>query len=161
VHAEAPLFIPGLGAVIRVKQAFTDPRQDALVGLAGPLWGLGAALAALGLGAATGAPVFVAIARMGAWINLFNLIPIWQLDGGRAFRALAPSGRWFAVAATAVAWSLVEEPLLLLLVIGGAYRTLTDHHQVPARSDRTVLAQYVVLVAAFSALTLLKALPRG
>ena len=44
VPASAPLFIPGLGAVIRLKQDFTDPRQDARVGLAGPIWGLGAAV---------------------------------------------------------------------------------------------------------------------
>ena len=88
VKAEAPMFIPGLGAVIRLRQSFTDPRQDALVGLAGPIWGLGAAIWGPGPGTATGEPYFLAIARLGAWINLFNLIPIWQLDGGRAFRAL-------------------------------------------------------------------------
>ena len=44
-----PLFVPGLGAFIRLKQALTDPRQDARVGLAGPIWGLGAALVACGV----------------------------------------------------------------------------------------------------------------
>jgi Zn-dependent protease len=151
VKAEAPMFIPGLGAMIRLRQAFTDPRQDALVGLAGPLWGLGAALVALVAGMATGAPIWFAIARLGGWINLFNLIPIWQLDGGRAFRALGRSGRWFAVLAIAVAWSLSEEPLLVLLMLGGVFRTLTD--TPPPHSDRQVLWQYVFLVAVLSALT--------
>ena len=36
--------MPGLGAMIRLNQAFTDPRQDTRVGLAGPIWGLGAAV---------------------------------------------------------------------------------------------------------------------
>jgi Zn-dependent protease len=152
VRASAPMFIPGLGAVIRVQQSFTDPRQDALVGLAGPLWGLGAAITALILGTATGLPYFLAIARLGAWINLFNLIPIWQLDGGRAFRALARSGRWFALAAIAVAWSLSEESLLILLLMGGVFRTLTDH-QTPAHSDRLALWQYVFLIATLATLT--------
>jgi Zn-dependent protease len=151
VQAHAPMFIPGLGAVIRVQQSFTDPRQDALVGLAGPLWGLGAAITALVLGTATGEPYFLAIARLGAWINLFNLIPIWQLDGGRAFRALGRSGRWFALLAIAVAWSLSEESLLILLLLGGVFRTLTD--AAPPRSDRLVLWQFVFLIAALSALT--------
>ena len=44
IAASAPLFIPGVGAFIRLKQEFTDPRQDARVALAGPIWGLGAAL---------------------------------------------------------------------------------------------------------------------
>jgi Zn-dependent protease len=152
VKASAPMFIPGMGAVIRVQQSFTDPRQDALVGLAGPLWGLGAAIMALVLGTATGLPYFLAIARLGAWINLFNLIPIWQLDGGRAFRALGRSGRWFALAAIAVAWSFSEESLLILLLMGGVFRTLTDH-QAPPRSDRLVLWQYVFLIATLATLT--------
>ena len=45
VPATAPLFIPGLGAVIRLRQSFINPREDARVGLAGPIWGCGAALA--------------------------------------------------------------------------------------------------------------------
>jgi Zn-dependent protease len=151
VKASAPMFIPGLGAMIRVQQSFTDPRQDALVGLAGPIWGLGAAITALVLGTVTGEPYFYAIARLGAWINLFNLIPVWQLDGGRAFRALGRSGRWFALAAIAVAWSLSEESLLILLILGGVFRTLSE--PAPQRSDRLVLWQYVFLIAALSALT--------
>jgi Zn-dependent protease len=151
VRAQAPMFLPGLGAVIRLRQALTDPRQDALVGLAGPLWGLGAALGAWAVGWATGAPLWVAIAKLGAWINLFNLLPLWQLDGGRAFRALSRSGRWFAVLAIAVAWSLSEESLLLLLLIGGVIRTVSD--SAPRRSERVAMGQYVFLIAALSALT--------
>ena len=48
IHAGAPLFVPGLGAFIRLRQELTDPKQDARVGLAGPFWGLGAALVCLG-----------------------------------------------------------------------------------------------------------------
>ena len=44
VKASAPLFIPGVGAMIRLKQGFIDPREDARVGLAGPIWGCAAAL---------------------------------------------------------------------------------------------------------------------
>ncbi|MBV8200299.1 MAG: site-2 protease family protein, partial [Acidobacteria bacterium] len=87
--ASAPVFIPGLGALIRLRQHPANPRDDARIGLAGPIWGLGAALVAwvgflLGWG-----QVWGAVARFGAWINLFNLLPFWQLDGGRAFHALS------------------------------------------------------------------------
>ena len=51
-----------------------------------------------------------------------------------------------------MAWSLSEESLLILLLLGGVFRTLTDH-QAPPRSDRLVLWQYVFLIAALSALT--------
>jgi Zn-dependent protease len=160
VKAEAPMFIPGLGAVVRMRQALTDPRQDALVGLAGPIWGLGAALAAAAAGLATGLPIWMAIAKLGAWINLFNLLPLWQLDGGRAFRALSRSGRWFALLSIAVAWSLSEESLLVLLLLGGVLRTLGDH-AAPKDSDRTALAQYVFLVGTLTALTLIPVALKG
>src|SRR5256885_5819705 len=83
IKATAPMFIPGFGAVIRLKQYPADAREDARVGLAGPLWGLGAALAAYAVYRATGVGVWGAIAHMGALVNLFNLVPVWQLDGAR------------------------------------------------------------------------------
>ena len=67
---------------------------------------------------------------MGALINLFNLIPIWQLDGGRAFRSLTRPQRWLAVAAIATAWALAQEEglslLLLVLMVVGAARTVVE-----------------------------------
>ena len=46
IAATAPMFIPGFGALIRLKQAPVTPRENARIGLAGPVWGLGAAVAA-------------------------------------------------------------------------------------------------------------------
>jgi Zn-dependent protease len=150
IHAGAPLFVPGLGAFIRLKQHLTDPKQDARVGLAGPIWGLGAALFCLGVYLLTRQPIWAALAQFGALINLFNLLPIWQLDGGRAFRSLSRSQRWLAVGSLAAAWAIFEEPLLPLLIIVGAGRTLMDK---PNReSDALGLGQYAVLVTALSAL---------
>ena len=45
IDAGAPLFIPGVGAFVMLKQRIADPLTDAKIGLAGPVWGLGAALA--------------------------------------------------------------------------------------------------------------------
>jgi Zn-dependent protease len=151
VKATAPLFIPGLGAVILLKQDLIDPRQDARVGLAGPIWGLGAALVCLAVYGATGQPIWGALAQFGGLINLFNLLPIWQLDGGRAFRSLSRSQRWLAVASIAAAWAVIEEPLLLLLILAGVFRSATDKsHNKP---DAAVLGQYAVLIWALSALS--------
>src|SRR5439155_20796972 len=88
IRASAPMFIPGVGAVIRAQQSPANPIEDARVGLAGPIWGLGAALASLGLYLVTDWPICLAMARVGAWINLFNLLPLWPLDGGRGFQSL-------------------------------------------------------------------------
>jgi Zn-dependent protease len=148
VPASAPLFIPGLGAFIRLKQEFTDARQDARVGLAGPLWGLGAALVCALVFTVTRDRLWLALAQFGGFINLFNLMPIWQLDGGRAFRTLNRPQRWLAVTALATAWAFAEDGLLVLMMIVGVIRTLVD--KPSDRPDRGALVQYIALVAALS-----------
>ena len=92
-------------------------------------------------------PIWAALAGRGL-INLFNLMPIWQLDGGRAFRSLTRPHRWLAVAAVATAWVLTEDDgslLLLVIMIVGAARTVVEK---PAReADPGSSSQYVALVA--------------
>jgi Zn-dependent protease len=151
VPATAPLFIPGLGAVIRLRQSFVNPREDARVGLAGPIWGCGAALACAGVYTLTDQPIWGALARVGAWINLFNLTPIWQLDGSRAFHSLTRSQRWLAVTAVATAWAFTEDGILILVMAVGAFRAAMDRPS--AEPDNGALAQYIGLVAVLSALS--------
>jgi Zn-dependent protease len=91
---------------------------------------------------------------VGAWINLFNLAPIWQLDGGRGFRALSRKQRIWATAAIGAAWFLTTEGILLLLLIAGLIRVVQK--DAPAEPDRRALVEYVVLVAALSALAATK-----
>jgi Zn-dependent protease len=152
-RASAPMFIPGLGAIVRLQQHPANPVENARIGLAGPIWGLGAALTALGVYFVTDWPIWLAIARVGAWINLFNLIPIWQLDGGRGFSSLNRPERWLAAVAIAAAWFLTAEGLLLLLLVAGCFQALQVG--APAKPDRVGLIQYVVLVAVLSAMCLL------
>lgn len=147
--ASAPMFIPGFGAVIRMKSYPPTPREDARVGLAGPLWGLGAAVAALLLYLITDQAAFAAIARIGAWINVFNLTPVWQLDGARGWRALGRVQRWVVVGAVFGAFLLVQDGLLLLVGLAALVRAFGAP---PAASDRRAFAEYLLLVVALSAL---------
>ena len=156
VPASAPLFIPGLGAVLRLRQEFTDPRQDARVALAGPTWGLGAAIVCALVFTATHEKIWAALAQFGAFINLFNLLPIWQIDGGRVFRSLNRPQRWLAATALATAWAITEDGLLLLLMLVAAARTLFD--KPSDRPDRGALVHYIALVAALSLLAFAPAL---
>jgi Zn-dependent protease len=153
IAAGAPLFIPGVGAVVLLKERIDDPHVDADVGLAGPVWGLGAALAAYAMYAATGVPVWRAIAQLGGVINLFNLIPVWQLDGARGLHALARAERWAVVAAAAVAYAVSRQPLLLVVGAVGAWRATRGE---PGPGDRRALITFAGLVAA---LTWLASLP--
>jgi Zn-dependent protease len=151
IPASAPMFIPGVGAFVRLKTNPTSARDDAHVGLAGPLWGLYAALFCYAVFLATGWPFWGAIASTGAWVNLFNLLPIWQLDGGRAFRALTRTQRWWAAAAILLAWLYTGDGLLVLLVLAAGYRAIIGEQA--SEPHRGTLFLYVTLIAALSLLS--------
>lgn len=84
-------FVPFLGALAVTEDAFTSRRQQAYVALNGPLWGALFTLAPLGAYLLTGNAFWAAVAAWWAIINLFNLLPITPLDGGRAMSAFANS----------------------------------------------------------------------
>src|SRR4051812_4186614 len=90
VEASAPVFIPFMGAVVWAKQLGGNALAEARVGLAGPILGSIGALACLPIAAATGNNLFRALAFTGFFLNLFNLLPVLPLDGGRAMAAMTP-----------------------------------------------------------------------
>jgi Zn-dependent protease len=140
IAASAPMFIPGVGALVRMKQAPVSGREDARIGLAGPLWGLGASVAAWIVASAGGGPMWAAIAVTSAWLNLFNLMPIWQLDGGRAFAPLSHAQCWIATAALAAAWLVTRDGVVLLVLIVAAARSARAGRS--EQQDRGALALY-------------------
>jgi Zn-dependent protease len=153
IAATAPMFIPGFGALIRLKAYPSNVAQDARVGLAGPVWGLGAAVFAWVVALLTQQPIWFAIARTGAWINLFNLIPIWQLDGGRGFRALTRKQRSYALAVTLIMWAVTEESMLLFISLGALYRLFSkDYAEEP---DNLMLWEYAGLIVLLALLVLI------
>jgi Zn-dependent protease len=147
IAAGAPLFIPGVGALVMLKQHVDDPVTDAKIGLAGPVWGLGAAVASLGAYAVTQQQIWFAIAHLTGFLNLFNLTPVWQLDGSRGFHALSRVERWAVVAAIGVMLWLTGQRLLF--IVGGVAVWRAAQREV-GPGDRRVLATFVVLVVALS-----------
>ncbi len=87
----APVFIPFMGAFIALKEAPRNAWMEACVGIGGPMLGTFGALICNSLGEVSGAPVFIALAWFGYFLNLFNLTPVGMLDGGRIVTALS---RW-------------------------------------------------------------------
>jgi Zn-dependent protease len=148
IAASAPMFIPGLGAVIRSRQQPTSPRELARVGLGGPIWGLGAAVAAFIMYGLTGAPIWAAIGQFGAWVNLFNLMPVWQLDGAHAFTAMDRRSRWLATAAAAAMFFYTREGLLVLVAIFAGIQAAAARED--AADDRVITAQFIGLVVILS-----------
>lgn len=93
IPAGAPVFIPFMGAVIAMKGRPRDAWVEAVVGIGGPLLGTLGAIVALGVAAATGSSLWYALASTGFLLNLFNMIPISPLDGGRIVGAIS-RGLW-------------------------------------------------------------------
>jgi Zn-dependent protease len=154
IAATPPMFIPGVGAVVRLKQHPMTAVEDAHVGLAGPSWGLAAALAAFVVGALGGGAIWTAIAQAAGLLNLFNLMPLGPLDGGRAFNALSQPQRFLVAAALLVAWLVTRDGIVLLVLVVALGRALGKH--APTAPEWTIATELVVLVAA---LTYLAALP--
>jgi Zn-dependent protease len=155
IRATAPMFIPFFGALVRLQQHPTTVVEDARIGLAGPFWGLGAAAACFGIFSATGNEFWGALAQFGAIINLMNLIPIWQLDGGRGFNALSRGQRWLAALTsfgmlyfTAKTSGLngIERENFFLLIIGFCAAARAMFGQAPKERDDFGLFQYVLLI---------------
>lgn len=157
--ATAPLFIPGFGALIRLQQRVNNPKEDAAIGLAGPDYGMMAAAATLGIYLIFPHPVLLAIAGFGALINLFNLLPVWTLDGGRAFHALSRPQRLIAALSVAVGWAIARDGLLIVIGIVILYRALTESGD--KEGDWRTTAKYAGLVVVLSAMCLVRTRIRG
>ncbi|HEU5062538.1 MAG TPA: site-2 protease family protein [Solirubrobacterales bacterium] len=159
VEASAPVFIPFLGAVIWAKSLGDDAAAEARVGLAGPILGTVGTLVPLAVWLATGSDLWRALAYVGFFINLINLLPVLPLDGGRAMAVLGPKV-WIAGILVAVAAAVVflgPFMLLLVLLLGGPelyHRFKNRHseesrefHSVPTRTKVAVGAVYLGLAA--------------
>jgi Zn-dependent protease len=121
IAAGAPVFIPFVGAVIAMKGMPRNAHVEALVGLGGPVLGSVGALVCLVFGWLTGSLFWYSLASTGFLINLFNLIPISPLDGGRIVGVLS---RWIwglgyalGIAIFLTTWS----PILFLILLLGLF----------------------------------------
>ena len=128
IRASFPIMVPGFGAFVRMNRPRTVA-QEAQTAIAGPVLGTIASAACL-----TGAlamphtywgGLLGGLAYFGFFINLFNLIPLTPLDGGRVMSLVS---KWFNVAGLVLAGSLLyltgfESLILILIVVVGAFST--------------------------------------
>ena len=155
IPASAPMFVPGVGAFVRLHQRPARAGEDARIGLAGPVWGLAATVAVYAAARATGWPSLYAVAHTGAWLNLFNLLPVWQLAGGRAFAALSRLHRAVVAVALLGAWLVGRDGFVMVLAAVAAARVF--ERTSPTEPDRPVLAWYVATALALAGLSVLSA----
>jgi Zn-dependent protease len=120
-----------------------------------------AALVPLGLWIATGDEFWRALAYLGFLLNLFNLLPVVPLDGGRAMAALSPA-IWLAGLAGLLALAIVyPSPILFVILVLGAIESWRRwkaratpesqaYYAVPTRTRALVGIVYLGLAAALS-----------
>jgi Zn-dependent protease len=120
LKVSAPMFVPFLGALILLKEMPANVYREAQVALAGPILGSLGAAAFWVAGEATGRDYFLALAYVGFFLNLFNLAPVWQLDGARAISAVHP-GLWIpGLVLMAGLLFVFPSPILVIIVVLGA-----------------------------------------
>jgi len=145
--ADMPVFLPGLGAYVRWRAAGVPIEVQAEVSLAGPFAGFLASVACAVIWAQTHDPLWAALARSGAWLNLLNLVPVWMLDGGHAALALSRTHRVILLMASLAFWLLFSENLFFLVALGAAYQAFFAG-DLPARPTHTTIIYFVVVLAA-------------
>ncbi len=123
LKASAPMFIPFLGAVISARSLGENALAEARVGLAGPILGSVGAAGAVLIWHLTGNDIWRALAFTGFFLNLFNLLPVVPLDGGRAMAAMAP-WMWFLGFAALIPLAFIfPNPIIFLIILIGGYET--------------------------------------
>jgi Zn-dependent protease len=159
VEASAPMFIPFLGAVVTAKSLGGDATAEARVGLAGPVLGTLGALALLPIAFATGNDFWYALVFTGLLLNLFNLLPVVPLDGGRAMAALSPWMWFVGLVAMALIAFVYPNPIIFLMLLFAALETyrrwkslktgdeaVRSYYRVKPAHRLAVLAVYIGLI---------------
>lgn len=157
-----PAFIPFVGAWIQLKEQPMDAETEAFVGIAGPMLGSTAAFVCYLIAIESGSHLMLALAYAGFMLNLFNLIPVSPLDGGRIVSVISPR-IWFLGFPLLVALFIWRpSPLLILIAVFAlpqlwmAFKTRniesSAYYRAPLEVRLKYAAQYLVLAGLLAVL---------
>jgi len=136
IKATTPMFIPFMGAYIGMKQMPDNAFAEAVMAYGGPLLGTLGAIGCAGAGFLTGNPFWFALAMSGFLLNLFNLLPISPLDGGRIIGVISPKlwilGLVGAIALFYLTWS----PIIGLIILLGSFQIYSSRKRPAAERTR-------------------------
>lgn len=142
---DMPVFLPGFGAYVRWQALGVPIDTQAAISLAGPFAGFLAAVACAAIWWQTHDPLWAALARSGAWLNLLNLIPVWMLDGGHAARALSKLERAILLTACLALWLVLGENIFFLVALGAGYQVFLAG-DLPARASPATTMYFVAVL---------------
>jgi Zn-dependent protease len=146
LKADLPVFLPGLGAYVRWYAQGISLETLSAIALAGPFAGLLTAIACGGIAGAAKSPLFSALAHVGAWINLINLVPVLGLDGAQATYSLDRTQRWLVLASALIFFGMLHEWPFLFIALGMAWRLWRGGYA--DKPSTKTLVQYVLLLFA-------------
>lgn len=112
-----PVFIPFVGAWIALKEMPHDAEMEAYIGLGGPLVGSIGALACYFAAREWNSMLLLAISYSGFFLNLFNLIPVPPLDGGRITAVLSPRLWLLGLPILVAVFFYHPNPMLILIAV--------------------------------------------
>ncbi|MBM4197100.1 MAG: site-2 protease family protein [Gammaproteobacteria bacterium] len=160
-----PTFIPFVGAWIQLDQMPHDAETEAYVGIAGPVVGSAAALACLFASTSLQSDLLLALAYSGFMLNLFNLIPVSPLDGGRITAIVSPRVWLLGVPVLIALFLWNPSPMFILIAILAApqvwkvLRGRSDeglpagYYDIPGATRMRYAAWYLSLAAALALLS--------
>lgn len=152
IPVSAPLFIPFVGAVIRLRRQPADSKTGADIALGGPAMGVLSSLGCLIAYFWSDSQLLLALAYLGSVMNLFNLIPCDPLDGGRIVAAVSQHLWWVGILIIGALFIYTANPLLLVIMlfslihIWQADDNDTAYYRITRRRRFTVFWQYLCLV---------------
>jgi len=138
-------FIPFLGAAAVSEDIFKTRRDEVYIAIMGPIWGFSLAIGTALIYVFTGNALFAAAAGWMAMVNLFNLLPINPLDGGRIMKSIAFSlnskmGLVFLVVGVLLSIVLIiwaKLILFLILLLIGSMELFFEYREYEVRPSMT------------------------
>ncbi|HLY97700.1 MAG TPA: site-2 protease family protein [Candidatus Angelobacter sp.] len=147
-----PVFILGLGAYVEINAADAKAEALASMKLAGPVAGCAAAVVCTLMWLITKGSTWAALAREGAFLNLFNLIPLWILDGAMPMVVISKLQTAMLLVSALALWQVLDERVFFYIAVGIMYRWLMKMNRPTGGPNTRFFVCYGALVIIFAAI---------
>lgn len=143
IKTSSAIFIPFVGAFISIKKEPKNANEEAFLAYGGPLLGTLGFLPAIPLFFLTKSPFWLLVVSLGAMINLFNLIPLHPMDGGRIVGVISTKFWLLGIAGMAIYLWFNPNPILFLFLIFGILKGWGEfRNELPRKKRNKVIEVY-------------------